>query len=331
MAPSQMFRCPRILEFSRRVSWILPLALLAAACNKELPPAAAPSGDQPGYAVRYPTKLEALRLRFSEKESSARGALPPIRRIPDSFKNPSWATVKEVVERADREGRSAAYADAALESETVERFMDEERNPLRQKVAGGVKYAAQQKEPECLCGEDLGGAAAGSMERSIEKQLEERLRERSEAWRYIEDHEEEIGKANVDPLVKHAAKIAYTSYVVHVRLELQRRELGRLLDDASAVQSTLDREIKENDALLAQPDLTKNQKAGAERRKTAATQARARIENDVAEAKKAFESAEASITNLKKEYETAFDALVADLDARAQAQEAEKAQKTAAK
>jgi len=287
-------------------------ALLALACSQKPAPLTAPSGELASYAEVYPTKLTGVREAYARDESEARTAIAEFKPIPDSLKGADFTHVKAVVERADAAGRSSSYTEAALEGQAVERFMTEEKEPLRQKVAGGVNYAAKQKNIE----EDLGGAAVASMERGVDKQLEERLRRHGDAHRYIEEHQEELGRANVEPLEKHADRIARTSHIVHVRLEMYRRELEQMLGDASTVKGTLDRVIRENDAVLTDANASRNKKQVAERRKQAAQNARNRIDIDVEQAERARGEIETRIQGVQKEYATALDALMDDLDQR---------------
>lgn len=292
---------------------LFSLLLLTAACAQQPAPVAAPSGDFAGYAERYPNRLTDVRTRFAEEENRARSSLAEFKAYPDSLKNPDYARVKDVVTRADQTGRASAYSEASLEAEAVQRFFDEEKDPLRQKVAGGVSYAAKQKD----CSEDLGGTAVASMERGVEKQLEERLRGRSDADRYIEDHEDQLGKPNVETLRKQADTIARTSHVAHVRLELYRRELEGLLGESSSVRSTLDRSTEESDAAIADAKSSKSRKAVAERRRSAAQEARGKLDAEVEQGQKALSEMEQRITALKRDYDAALDALLDDLDARA--------------
>lgn len=286
-------------------------ALLALGCSQP-PPAAAPSGDQASYAERYPLKLTGVRAAYANSETEARGVISKMRTLPDSLKGADFAHVKEVVQRADRAGRTASYAEAALEAESVRRFLKEEQVPLRRRVAGGVSYVAKQKN----CSEDLGGAAIGSMERGIEKQLEERLRAHSDAHRYIEEHADELGHSNLVLLDSTADRFTKTSFIVHLRLEMYRTELETMLRDSSAAKSTLDRVIRESDETLASAQASQQKKSVAERRKKAAQEARARIEIDVEQAERALGEIQQRIQGIQQEYQTALDALLGDLDQR---------------
>jgi hypothetical protein len=294
-------------------AWLVVIALALAACNQKQAPVASPSGEQAGYAERYPERLGGARAHFADDESKARTALGEFKGFPDALHNTDYERVRDVVKQADAAGRSSAYTEAALESELVTRFFDEEKDGLRQKVGGAVTYAAKEKQ----CSEELGGVAVGAMERGVDKQQEERLRAHSEAHRTIEDHQEELGKPNVDALEKQADKIARTSNTTYVRLELYRREIEALLADASSVRSTLERTIKENDATLADAGASKTKKALAQKHKASAQAARDKLDSEVEQGKRAVEEMQQRETALQKDYTAALDALVQDLDQRA--------------
>jgi hypothetical protein len=236
----------------------------SVACSKQPTPLTAPSGEQPSYAEQYPARLTILRTRFAEDEAKIQAALPQLEPAAQKLGSADPATVKELFELADSEGKSSGYADQALEAETVSRFWDEEKQPLHQKIGGAVAYAGKQKECVKECSDDLGGVAAGASDRAVEKQLEERQQRIGELHRFVEDHEEALGKANVDLAEKQAAAIAQLSHLTHVRLELYRRELEGTLSQASDVRSTLERTGKESDAVLADAKASKSKRTLAE-------------------------------------------------------------------
>jgi hypothetical protein len=295
--------------------WLLALPLFTLGCNHDQPPVTSPSGEQAGYAERYPARLQAIRARFADDESTARTTLSDFKGYPDALRNPDYRQVRTVVDKADATGRSSAYTEAALEAENVQRFFDEEKDGLHQKVGGAVSYASTSQQK---CSEDMGGVAVGAMDRAVEKQLEERLRAHSDVHRYIEDHQEELGKANVDTLNKQADKIARTSNVAYVRLELHRREVEALLADSSTVESTLDKTIKESDAVIADPNAPKTKKALAEKRRTAAQNARNALGAEVEQDRRAVDEMKQRITSLQNDYKTALTALEDDLERRAE-------------
>lgn len=264
------------------------------------------------YAERYPEQLKALRNRFAEDESKVRAVLPELPAAADKLSGSEPGTLVELVRRADAEGRSSAYAEGSLEAETVSRFMSEERQPLHQKVAGSVSYTAKEKG----CNEELGGAAAGAMDRAVEKQLEERLVQRGTAQRFIEDHENAIPKNEQEGAGELAGSVAALSHISHVRLELHRRELERALQEASRVQSTLERTERESSERLADAKASKPAKVRAEKRKAAAGAARAALSGEVEQAKQALDDMQQRQKKLASDYDQALAALVQRLEQR---------------
>jgi len=291
--------------------------LTALGCSKQPPPLTAPSGEQPSYAEQYPTRLNTLRTRFATDEAKVQAALPQLEPSAQKLGNADPETVKQLFELADAEGKSSAYADQALEAETVSRFWDEEKQPLHQKIGGAVSYAGKQKECSKECSDDLGGVAAGASDRAVEKQLEERQARLGEIHRFVEEHEDALGKPNLDAAEKQANAIAQLSHLTHVRLELYRRELEGSLNEASDVRSTLDRTVKESDAVLADSKASKSRRALAEKRKASASAARAALDGEVEQAKAALKDMEQREKKLNTDYEQSFDALTDGLEKRA--------------
>ena len=291
--------------------------LTTLACSKQPAPLTAPSGEQPSYAEQYPTRLNTLRTRFADDEAKVKNALPQLEPAAAKLDKADPTTVKELFELADAEGKSSAYAAQALEGETVARFWDEEKQPLHQKIGGAVSYAGKQKECSKECGDDLGGVAAGASDRAVEKQLEERQQRLGEVHRFVEEHEDALGKPNMDAAEKQANGIARISHLTHVRLELFRRELEASLSEASDVKSTLERIEKENNEVLADSKASKSRRALAEKRKASAATARAALDAEVDQAKAALKDMEAREKQLVADYDKAFDALIDGLEKKA--------------
>ena len=295
------------------------LSSLSLGCSKQPEPLTAPSGEQPSYAEQYPARLNTLRTRFAADEAKVQAALPQLEPAAQKLGNADPATVKQLFELADATGKSSAYADQALEAETVARFWDEEKQPLHQKIGGAVSYAGKQKECSKECGDDLGGVAAGASDRAVEKQLEERQARIGELHRFVEDHEDELGKPNTEAAEKQAGDIAELSHLTHVRLELYRRELEGTLNEASDVRSTLERIEKESNAVLADPHASKSKKALAEKRKASSAAAAVAYNSEVDEGKRALADMEQREKKLASDYDKAFDALNDSLEQKAKA------------
>jgi hypothetical protein len=102
-----------------------------------------------------------------------------------------------------------------------------------------------------------------------------------------------------------------------VRLELYRRELEGTLNEASDVRSTLERTVKESDAVLADSKASKGRRALAEKRKASANAALAALDGEVEQAKAALKDMEQREKKLNADYDQAFDALTDGLEKRA--------------
>jgi hypothetical protein len=303
------------------------VALAALGCEKNGRDATTPpsSAGEAGYAERYPTAVDGANTRLNEQEQTAREDFGKFAGYPDALNNPRWEGVSEVVDRADAAGKSAAYASEAERARIVEQFFEEEKQGIHRRVGGAVDYAAKQKG--CESGE-IAGAAAGSVDKAVEKQLEERLRKHSEAHRYIDDHEDELGKANVEKLREQADEISRASFLVHVGVWVTRRDLELMVTEASDVRSTLDRTIEESNARIQDPNSSPGAKKAAQARLEAAQSARTSIDEEVKEAQASLEKLDERIQKLQADYEKALDDLKKKIDEKASAQPE---QKTAAK
>jgi chromosome segregation ATPase len=303
----------------RTSSWFgLLLALSLGCASKQDPPLFAPSSDQPAYAERYPAALGSTRERFQEQETQATELSGRFSGYPDELNDPQWNHVREVVDRADHSGRSGTYAQKLEEIEHVQTFFEEEEQELNRQVGGAVSYAAKQKG----CDAEVGGAAAHGMKKAVEKQIEKRLREYNEAHRYIEEHEDALGKNNIEKLEKQADEIAHASYLANVGVEATRRELKVMIEEAKDVESTLDKTIEEYGKAEQDPGRSDKEKQVARDRGEAAKAAKARIESEVQQAQKSLEELEGRIENLKKAYEDALEALRKKIEEKQKEQEA---------
>jgi len=292
-----------------RIEELTPIALLAAAlsvgCSQQPAPAFASSANETSYAERYPATLLALRTEFASDEAKAREIFGGFSNYPGALSAPDGQQVLEVVSRADAAGKSGAYAEQMRENQDVSRFFADEKDPLHQKVGGAAQYAAKQKE----CTVDVASPAIGALDRGVDKALEERLRGHDEAHRYIEDHQDALGKPNLEKLQKQADDISLASYLVHVRVKELKLELSRLVDEASDVKKTLGRSDTEARAVVGNASASKSAKATAQARATAAEGATANLDSEVEQAKRAVADMDARSTQLEKDYNAALDAL----------------------
>ena len=204
---------------------LLVLAALSG-CTAQPAPVFASSANESSYAEHYPDNLALLRSEYAIDESHAIEIFSAFPNYPGALTNPDGQQVLAVVDRADAAGKSGAYTQAMDEQQSVSRFFDEEKEPLNQKVGGAAQYAAKQKE----CTVDVASPAIGALDHGVDKALEDRLHDHNEAHRYIEDHQDALGKPNLEKLQKQADDIALASYLVHVRVKQIKLELARLVD-----------------------------------------------------------------------------------------------------
>jgi len=292
----------RIQEFT---SFVLLAAACAAGCTQKPEPVFASSANEASYAERYPATLLAVRTEYATDESKARELFGGFQNYPAALTAPDGQQVLAVVQRADAAGKSAAYVQQARENQAVEQFFTEEKDPIHQKVGGAAQYAAKQKE----CTVDVASPAIGALDKGVDKALEDRLRGHDEAHRYIDDHQDALGKPNLEKLQKQADEISLASYLVHVRVKELKAELSRMIDEASDVKKTLGRDDTEARAVVADPAASKAAKATAQSRATAAEGATANIDSEVEQAKRAVADMDARSAQLEKDYNAALDAL----------------------
>lgn len=310
------------------IALVICVALGSIGCEKSGRDSTVPSSaGEAGYAERYPTAVGGVNTRLNEQEQKAREDFGKFAAYPDALNNPRWENVGEVVDRADAAGKSASYAREAEQARLVTQFFEEEKQGIHRRVGGAVDYAAKQKG--CDSGE-IAGAAAGSVDKAVEKQLEERLRKHNEAHRYIDDHEEELGKANTEKLREQADEISRASFLVHVGVWVTRQELEQMIAEASQVRSTLDKTIEESDARLQDANASPGAKKAAQERKTAAEAAKASIDAEVQQAQATLEKVDERIQTLQTDYQKALDELKKKIEAKA-AEQPEQGEKTAAK
>jgi hypothetical protein len=283
---------------------LLATALLAG-CTTRPEPAFASSANESAYAERYPSALLAVRTEFADSEAKARTIIADFPNYPGALTAPNGEQVLGVVTRADAAGKSASYAQEMDEQGHVARFFTDEKDTLNQKVGGAAQYAAKQKE----CTVDVASPAIGALDHGVDKALEDRLRDHSESQRYIEDHQDALGKPNLEKLQKQADDITLASYLVHVRVKQLKLELSRLADEASDVKKTLARSDTDAQAVLADASASKPAKTTAQTRATAAKTASTGLDIEVEQAKRAVGEMDARIEQLGKDYQTALDAL----------------------
>jgi hypothetical protein len=295
------------------------LALLGAgACTQKQPALYASPADQPAYAERFPVALGNARAAYAADEQQAHAQAVEFAKFPDQLDKPNWTVVEDVARAADHAGKSGDLASSMGQAEAVRTFYAGAKVPIHQKVAGSVDYAAKEKQ----CEAELGGTAAGAVDRAIDQELDDSVRDHNPAIRKIEDNQDALGKQNVDKLMKQVDQITLTSYIVHVRMPQTKRNIDAALADASEVKQTLEEEQKRAETVLADPNASRPAKATAEKRKTAAFNALASIDSEVTAAKALSNEMDKRAQAAQKDYQQAFDALRKAIEEKAKAQAA---------
>jgi hypothetical protein len=225
--------------------------------------------------------------------------------------------VSDIVKAADEAGGTGDLAQTMEEAHAVRTFYTAEKEPIHQKVAGSVEYAAKQKPCEV---EGLGGTAAGAVDRALEQSLEDRMHDHNPAVRAIEDNQDAVGKQNVDKLTKQVDQITLTSYSVRVRLPQAKRDLDAMLGEASSVKKTLEADQERANAVLADAHASKPAKSTAEKRRAAASSALSALDTQVSEGKALSDDMERRTKVAQKTYDDALAGLLKAIDERAKAE-----------
>jgi hypothetical protein len=287
----------------------LSLSSLAACSSSGARPVLASSASQPACAMKYPDDLAATTKGIADRRAEGTQLSAGFAARVDELKKPDWDRVLAIVEKADEAGKSAGYADAQTEANSVRAFWNDERDAINAKVAGNANYAAKQGS----CTADVGGAATFALKEAVDKQLEKRLRGRNDAYSIIDRYRVSLGKENAASLEKLADDVARASYVVHVDLLEQRERLRARVADKGAVAKTLDHFIEEERAFQAEAGRTDAEKKASEDRIAAAAKSRADLDRAATAAEESMKTIDAQIDAAQKEYDDALKALKAKI------------------
>lgn len=291
---------------------LMTISVLSVACApRESEPLTASSADQPSYARKYPARLQTTVSNIDTQVKLLVTVASEFEKYPDELKDPNWDLVIQVVEHADAQGKSAHYAERIQDNSLILAFYEEEKDEIHKRVGGAVQYQAKEKG----CDADLYSPAVLALDKSITKQLEDRAHDDSDAHLLIDQNQTALGKANVEALKQQADSIALASYLGHVGVQREQRELDRLLKDASGVDSTLDDRIEE----LSKPPPPEVKRSPEEQKAVdgeleALKAAKASLQKDVAAAQESQKGAEERAERAKKLYEESLEQLNALLE-----------------
>ena len=283
------------------------------ACQQQKPVVYASSANQGAYALSYPESMTGTRTEIATVEAQLQTAKTEFVKYPDALNKPSWADVTSLYAAADEDGKSAGYGAEVERSEVVARFYVDEKDELNRRVAGAAAHAVKQKE----CDVEVYGPTSYALGKAFEERLRERLRSRSEAHRYLDEHEAQLGKKNRPKLEDQIDAIARASYLANVAMPRLRDRLADGVSEGSAVERTLDRLADDAHRKSEDTSLPKDERAKAASREQSALNSKKKLEPEVAESKRLAEEMQTRADAARKQYEEAFDALEKDVDKRA--------------
>jgi hypothetical protein len=254
------------------------------------------------YALAYPAALEASRKQLVDDKTRATELTNQIReRQLKTAADPQLLV--EIVERADRAGRSRSFVTAQREARAFRAFWEEERGA----IAARVSAAAQKQISEAHCQDvDLGPGTSHALREGFDRQLDKRVREHNDAQELIERERSALGPSGVNELQKFADEIAYTSYLVNVALIDDKDLIEQQLSDRRDVERTLEQRSAQ-ERQHAQSAKSKEERKQSEERAAELDKSRAALAAAVANADAETKEIEHSIEQAQTDYDLAFD------------------------
>jgi len=294
------------MKIATTMSWMVAFGALCVACaGQKIEPQVASSANQANYAAQYPASLQSISNDYVNTEGAVRKSTTDFAKYPEQLKDPPWPVVQGIVTRADEAGRSSSYVQGHHDSQAAQDFFTQENGEITRKVAGSAQYVVKKKD----CDVDVSGAVSSSLKEAVDKQQEKRLRAHNDAHVIIERYRESLGKANAAALEKQADDISETSYLSYVRTVELKAQATRLLDEASQVRKTLDQSATEERTFQAEPGRSAADKKASNDRIAKMEYAKVRIDSAVPQLQALIKEIDQRNDAIKKEYETAFDAL----------------------
>jgi hypothetical protein len=271
------------------------------------------SAEQPSYAKKYPGHLQSAVADVDTQLKALLALTSQFEKYPGELQEPDWAIVDQIVRLADREGKSAHFAERLQQNAIVASFYEEQKKEIHQRVGGSVTHQAKEEG----CSAELYGPTAYALDQSFSKGLASSTRAASDAHLLIAQNETALGKRNIEKLQQQADQIALASYISHVGLVRKHQEIERMLGDASGVESTIDERME----ALSQSQPPGQKLAAAEKKARddeleALREANATLAQDVEAAKKTHEGAEDRASRAKELYAQAMTKLEAALEAK---------------
>lgn len=301
------------MKVSRWLVWAALLASNSGCADKQLQPVMVSSAGMPGYAVGYPSRLQAeLALLDADRKQAAE--LPPSlpARAREFKPGPDPRLLPLIVRQADEAGRSEAYDATYAEVMGLQAFWNEERGSITARANG----AAQKQIAEAGCTQhvELGGPIGYALKDGVDRELEKRLRGVNEAHRTIERQKGALGTANTAAAKQLADDVARSSYLVYVALVEERDAIQRLLAERPDIDATLEAAV-EFEHSYQQSSAPAAEKKASQERLAAIESSRAAIPGLVAAAEAAIKDIDRQIEDRRALHETALERLESELQA----------------
>jgi hypothetical protein len=292
------------------VSLVCFVGIIFSACASRRPATeVASSAHFPAYAVAYPSALKEMNKRYGEYVDEARKIIGDFATYGEEFSTSekSWLQVLDVVEGADRDGRSRAYVKTMEENDSTARFFEEEKEAIARRISNNVKTGAFSSG--CECEMNVYGRVVYSLRDGVKNGVETRLRDNSEAHRLIVRYKKLFGKKSTAALEREAVRVSKASYIVYVRFPNWWSEIETMLGEAREVSRTLDDALKSERESLNDEKMTKSEKEAVRARISDMELSRSAIDAVVDETREHLAGAEGEIPEIRQEYEDAFEAL----------------------
>jgi hypothetical protein len=271
--------------------------------GRQMRPTIESSASAAHYALDYPAALEASRKQLADDKTRATELTNQIRERQVKVAADPKLLV-EIVERADRAGRSRAFVTAQREARAFRAFWEQERGA----IAARVSAATQKQISEANCQQvDVSAGTSHALREGFERQLEKRVREHDDAQELIERERSALGPAGVNELSKFADEIAYASYLVNVALIDDKDLIEQQLGDRRDVEHTLSQGAAE-ERRRAQALKSKEERKQSEDRAAELDKSRSAIATAAANAEAETREIEHSIEQARTDYQLAFDA-----------------------
>jgi hypothetical protein len=288
-----------------------------AACGGSKPePTIASAAPQAGYAQSYPQLLMASATGFSATQTEVRASIREMPGYTAQLKNPDWEHVRLIVKGADAAGRSAVYVEQIRRTDGAYAFLSGEKEEIVGKVAGATQSAARRRG----CDVDLSGAVGQSFKEAVDRQLEEELRQANEGHVLLARYRASLGAQNTAALEKQVDAISRTSYLVHVALVEEKLRIRRMLAEADEVRRAGAQFIQAERDFQAEAKATAEDKEASEERIAEMNKSRALLDSAILQGEALLPKLEEQILTIQKEYDDAFAALVAKIDAKVKAE-----------